>query len=159
MITKDIRSVKWDDDIEKFGVIIKDAQFEIRPGVYGICYDGDKTLIVESTLGKFILGGGIEENETDEECLVREFREEIGYDVSVVRWLEDIVEYVEVKEWEKNYMKPMRFYQVQLGDKVCEPIETDHFMKWVDADEIKDMMYLKGQGYILEKYKDIDKEH
>lgn len=158
MNMKDIRNVNWNDDIEKFGNIIEDARFEFRPGVYGICFSGHNALIVEKTLGNFIVGGGIENDESDEECLIREFKEEIGYDVSIIKWLEDIVEYVEVREWDKNYMKPMRFYLVELGEKVSEPIEDDHIMKWADVDTIVDNMYLKGQGHILKKYRVMEEE-
>lgn len=158
MNMKDIRNVNWDDNIKKFGEIVHDREFEFRPGVYGICYKEDKVLIVESTLGRFILGGGVEDDESDEECLKREFCEEIGHGVNIVKWLEDIIEFVEVKEWGKNYMKSMRFYLIELGESTCLPTEEDHIMKWLDIDDAVSSMYLKGQSYILNKYRDIKGE-
>lgn len=158
MNIKDIRNVNWDDDIKKFGEIVSNREFEFRPGVYGICYREDKVLVVESPLGRFILGGGIEADESDEECLKRESREEIGHDIKIIRWLEDIIEFVEVKEWDKNYLKSMRFYLIELGENSFNQTEDDHVMNWLDIDDAVGSMYLKGQSYILDKYRSIKGE-
>jgi len=100
---KDIRDINWNDNIKKFGNSSDDKKAVIRPGVYGVCVKNDKLLIVKSRLGGFIVGGGIEASESDEECLKRETIEEIGYDIDVREWLEDVIEYIYVPERDKSY--------------------------------------------------------
>ena len=67
------------EDIRTFGV--KKAGIEYRPrfGAYGIAVQSDQVLIESARRGLFLPGGGIEEGETVEEALYREFLEETGY--------------------------------------------------------------------------------
>ncbi|MGB3368918.1 MAG: NUDIX domain-containing protein, partial [Acidaminobacteraceae bacterium] len=102
---KDIRDINWNDDVNKFGNPSDDETDVMRPGVYGVCVKNDKILIVKSRLGGFIIGGGIEESESDIECLKRETLEEIGYNIDVKEWLEDVIEYVYVPERDMSYVK------------------------------------------------------
>lgn len=150
----DIKQVDWDNDIKKFGNPGGDKRANIRPGIYGVCIKDNKALIVKSNLGGFIVGGGVEKGESDKECLMREAIEEIGYDIKVKEWLEDIIEYVYVPERDTSYVKTMRFYSIDLLDYVNEDTEENHFIMWIDKDDIESMMYLEGQKYILRKYFD-----
>lgn len=151
---KNIRDINWNDDINKFGNPSDDTKAVIRPGVYGVCVKNKKLLIVKSRLGGFIVGGGIEASESDQECLKRETLEEIGYDIDVKEWLEDVIEYIYVPERDKSYVKTMRFYKIDLLDYTTEAIEKDHFVAWIEKSEIDNSMYLDGQAYILDKYFD-----
>lgn len=54
-----------------------------RNGAYLIPIRDDKIGVAETAKGFFFLGGGIEENETDAECIMRECFEEIGCTVVV----------------------------------------------------------------------------
>lgn len=149
---KDIREIDWNDNINKFGNPSDDKKAVVRPGIYGVCVKDGKLLIVKSRLGGFIVGGGIESSESDEECLKRETLEEIGYDIEVKDWLEDIIEYIYVPERDKSYVKTMRFYKINLLEYITEATEKDHFIEWIDKSEIESSMYLNGQAYILDKY-------
>jgi 8-oxo-dGTP diphosphatase len=62
-----------------------------RIGVYGICRDGDRVLLVRRTAGALgggdweIPGGGINHGEDPRAGLVREFREETGLEITIDR--------------------------------------------------------------------------
>jgi len=56
----------------------KNKQYTKRPGAYGIIENDDGLIaVIKTKTGYFLPGGGIEENESPEECLARECLEEI----------------------------------------------------------------------------------
>lgn len=54
-----------------------------RLGAYLIPIKDNKVGVVKTHKGYFLLGGGMEDNETDEQCIKRECMEEIGCNVDV----------------------------------------------------------------------------
>lgn len=54
-----------------------------RKGAYLIPINGEEVGIVETSKGFFFLGGGINERETEKECIIRECMEETGYKVKI----------------------------------------------------------------------------
>ena len=66
-----------------FGERIKGAEYLDRKGAYLIPVENGKLAVVNTKKGYFLLGGGIDENETDEECILRECIEEIGYEAEI----------------------------------------------------------------------------
>ncbi|WP_114778987.1 NUDIX domain-containing protein [Botryobacter ruber] len=66
---------------------------KVRVRVCGICIQHEKLLLVrhQATIGNSAFwsppGGGLTYDETIQECLVREFKEETGLDVQVTRFL------------------------------------------------------------------------
>ncbi len=68
--------------------MIQKFPFNVR--VYGICFNQDGELLVTDELIKGMQitklpGGGLEYGEGPAECIVREFKEETGNDVKVIR--------------------------------------------------------------------------
>ncbi|MGY3838787.1 NUDIX domain-containing protein [Bacillus atrophaeus] len=71
-----------------FGLKKEEAVYEPRTGVYAVIFHPslDQVGLIRTDCGKlFLPGGGIEGQETHEQCLVREAREEMGSAISVVR--------------------------------------------------------------------------
>jgi len=65
---------------------------KVRVRACGLCWEGDRLLLVNHrglSAGDFWAppGGGIDFGETVEECLIREFQEETGLEVSVGKFL------------------------------------------------------------------------
>lgn len=123
-----------------------------RKGAYGIMCKDNLVALVMTPLGYFLLGGGHEVGESDEECLSREVREEIGYSVTIGDFFEEVQEFVHVEEWQKTYCKDMRIYSITLESIVKGKIEDDHELVWKPLGFAVSNMYLKGQAYVLEKY-------
>lgn len=72
------------DELPK-GEKLKKTRFIRRTAVRGVIYDKDRLLMVKTKLGDYRFpGGGVQENETHEQALLREIAEETGYvDVTV----------------------------------------------------------------------------
>lgn len=71
------------ETIHQYGRIYSDEPSRVRIASRGFLVDGNKILLShELNTGVYLIpGGGNENGETNEECCVRELREETGYDV------------------------------------------------------------------------------
>ncbi len=80
-----------------------------RVAVRGIIFIDGKLLMIENNFGEAKLpGGGIESGEDDSEALVREVKEETGYDVLV----ESIVPFGEIEEKRLSVNEPKIWHQI-----------------------------------------------
>ena len=104
--------------------------------VAGILRDKEKVLIAQRGKGKHqeykweFPGGKIEENESDEDALKREFQEELDIDINVDNFLCEVVykyPQMEVK---------IRSYFISTNDKDIKNLEHES-MQWVSIQELK----------------------
>ena len=80
-----------------------------RVAVRGIIFIDGKLLMTEDKYGEVKLpGGGIDQGEDDVQALVREVKEETGYDVKV----ETIVPFGEIEEKRLSVHEPMIWHQI-----------------------------------------------
>ena len=83
---------------------LPDLEEIYRVAVRGIIFIDGKLLMIEDNLGEIKLpGGGIDSGENDYEALMREVKEETGYDVI----LETIVPFGEIEEKRLSTREPM----------------------------------------------------
>ncbi len=61
-----------------FGEVEKDIQYKHRPGAYGILIENGLVALVETPEGYHLPGGGMNAEESLEDCLRRELLEECG---------------------------------------------------------------------------------
>lgn len=92
-----------------------------RVSVYGICIIDEKLLLVHHNTEKFYdaPGGGVDLDETLEQALQREGREEAGWDLQVNQFI-----YVQ-SDWfyhqdEKKFYKTLQLYYTVKGSKLAE---------------------------------------
>ena len=80
---------------------------ETRTACRGIVIDGEHMLLSYETKTNqwMIPGGGVEDNESDEECCIREIAEETGIEVEPLRFLLEIDEYYENWKWVNKYFR------------------------------------------------------
>lgn len=69
----------WNDDLHKVSV----DEMSFRPSVYGVIIKDDKILLSPQRDGYDFPGGGMELQETIEDCLLREVKEETGLTVNM----------------------------------------------------------------------------
>lgn len=122
-------------DIITFGEKEDGKEYILRPAVYCIMFDSqkDKIAIIQTSDGKYFLpGGGIEKNETHEECLKRESLEEMGMDIEVGQFVGCARRYFYSTNEYKYYLSEGYFYLCATGRQISEPTEEDNFLKWIE---------------------------
>lgn len=121
-----------------------------RKGVYLISLKEDKFAVIRTPKGYFLLGGGIDEDEQDDECIKRECIEEIGYSIVINQFIGSAETYCEHPEI--GYFHPIQnYYFGELIEAIKEPIETDHVLEWVPYEKIKNNMFLKMQSWAIDE--------
>lgn len=116
----------------------------IRVRVCGICVEDDKVLMIghKAIVGEGIFwcppGGGIDENETLEEGIIREFREETGLNVEVEKFLF-------INEFIKNPLHGVEAFflvkilsgELSVGYDPEMPLQIIDNIAWMSLHEIK----------------------
>lgn len=132
-----------------FGV--KDyAEYIDREGAYLIPVCNNKIGVIKTNKGYFFLGGGLDKNESHEDCVKRECIEEIGYTAVIKEKICSAEAYTTHPEL--GYFHPIQSYYVgELKERVSEPTETDHILMWFKYEDIKGKMFAEMQNWALEQ--------
>nr|WP_286182570.1 NUDIX domain-containing protein [Bacillus sp. ISL-55] len=128
--------------------------YTLRPGVYGIIFNEQKNLIalIETDDGKYFLpGGGLEENESHEECLVREGIEEMGNLLEIGEWIGKAQRYFYSKKDSEYYLGEGHFYFAEIAGEAGEPVEDDHQLRWVETGAAVNILFHEHQTWALQK--------
>lgn len=123
-----------------FGTRVAGAVYVVRPGAYAIMRDeAGLVAVVDTPLGRFLPGGGIDEGESVEEAVVREVREECGLDVRargiVTRAVELLYAAGEATYFEKRCVFVAIDRSIGQEAGVAGSGEADHELRWVKLDE------------------------
>ncbi|CRK85172.1 NUDIX hydrolase [Neobacillus massiliamazoniensis] len=136
-----------------FGEKIDGLNYELRKGVYAVIINStkDKIAVVRTTNGQyFLLGGGIENNESHTECLTREALEESGYEVSTGTYIGNSMRYF-ISSNREPMISDGYFYLAQLRNKLQEPIDDDHFLEWINVNEVEELLFHDHQVWAVKK--------
>ncbi len=138
--------------MEIFGEILEGIYYEERRGVYGIATNEfNQVAVIQMPHGDFIPGGGIEGNESEEECLRRELIEETGYDIKIKEHICMGIDYGYGPKSQK-YLKLMgSFYLIEFKDDTGLKSELDHVLVWKAKEELKKSMRLEYQYWAVEE--------
>lgn len=116
------KNVVYKGDNNDTRKIIRRKGLWYRVGVYAILVGKDgRAAIVKTKKGYFLLGGGLDDNETREECIKRECLEEVGMSVVVKNFICKGGKY----SWVDGigYMYGISyFYFVKSIDRISKPI-------------------------------------
>ena len=112
---------------------------------------GDYRFMVKNGNDNFYLGGGIEKNETELEALKRELIEESGYTITNIQEFDSVGSFIFAEE--HGYLEVIaNVYIAEFDEKVTEPIEKDHVVLWVNAEDYVGKMCREWQEYILKEF-------
>lgn len=138
--------------IEKtFGERMENQDYYDREGAYFICVRDEKVAVVKLPKGYFLLGGGIESEESKEACIHREVLEEVGCVVEIDQYITSAEVYGVHRTF--GYFHPIQHYYCgRLGNKVQEPIEVDHQLEWIPIEQVDELMYLEVQAWAIQRY-------
>ena len=125
------------------------AVYTDREGVYLIPFHNNKIGVIKTNKGYFFLGGGLAENESRENCIIRECIEETGYTVKIKEFICSAETYCTHPQF--GFFHPIQYYYIgELQEKVSEPIEADHELIWFTFEELKGKMFTEMQNWALE---------
>ncbi len=103
-----------------------------------------------SDLYSFV-GGGIENDETKEECLKREFIEESGYELlSAEPFVTIDCFWLAAGKWPLETLA--NFYIVKVGNKLCEPTEEGHVVEEIKLEKVNEILPLPYHKKALELF-------
>lgn len=139
-------------DIITFGEKDEGKEYIYRPAAYCLIFNRhkDKIALIQTSDGKYFLpGGGLEKNETHEECLKREALEEMGMDIDVGDFVGCARRYFYSPNQYKFYLSEGYFYLCNMGMHKSKPLEEDHFLKWVEPSKAVNDLFHEHQSWAV----------
>lgn len=102
------------------------SEVQWRVSIYGICIQDDKLLLIKNRDEKYydIPGGGIELDESLEQALARESKEEAGWELLPVRPVLTLTDYF-YHFVEKKFYKSLQMFWLAQGKKIIEKPTDD----------------------------------
>lgn len=143
------------------GKKLEGKEYKERKTAYVLIRDtnGNIAIILERGNMYNMIGGKIEDDESANETLIREAKEEIGCELKNIKYLESLGCYQYLDFLDKYELALMDFYSADIGEKICEPIEKDIELVWIRPENAVNKMYFEYHRYFLEKYLENDKEN
>ncbi|MEG0774081.1 NUDIX domain-containing protein [Clostridium sp.] len=124
-----------------------------RIGAYALIVNSDNEIaLVRRDNNYFLPGGGVEKDETFEECLKRECSEELGYNLEIVEYVGKLSNYTKSIRHNKYFKLVGHFYIGKLLDINYLKIEEDHELIWVPIKDSAEKMQEEFQAYAIKEY-------
>lgn len=134
-----------------FGSPVEGVSYPDRVGAYLVLIRDNCVGAVRS-LGSYSLpGGGVEGDESHEECILREALEEIGYDVRVDELIVSADAYVVHPELGAYH--PIQFYYSgELLDPLFEDSLDGTRLEWIPLDRMDELLRLPMQCFAVRRH-------
>lgn len=139
-------------DIITFGEKKEDITYIRRPAVYCLMFDSHKEnlAIIQTIDGKYFLpGGGIENNETHEECLKRKALEEMGMAIEMGNYVGCARRYFYSTNENRYYLSEGYFYLCDIGMQINKATEEEHFLKWIEPIDAIGKLFHEHQSWAV----------
>lgn len=126
-----------------FGRMKEGFNYQIRQCVYAVIFNPEKkkVLTVYNSNGAYFLpGGAVEKNEDFHSCLVRELLEETGYAIIIGDCIGHAQQYF-FSSKKEPFLGDGYFYIADIQHKRQAPIDEDHFLSWLDINQIDNVLF------------------
>lgn len=141
------------NDMKVFGKRNKNETYVDRIGAYIIAEKDGYFAAVETPRGFFLIGGGIENNESHIDCIKRECLEETGRNVQIDGYLCS-AEIFTVHDRLGPFHPVQYYYYGKLSDVAAVPIENDHNLRWLSYPDYCGKLFVQAQCWAVQKYFD-----
>ncbi|WP_248929181.1 bifunctional GNAT family N-acetyltransferase/NUDIX hydrolase [Paenibacillus hamazuiensis] len=134
-----------------FGQKSDGLDYARRKGCYAVIFDEDKQQVaaVLTAAGHYFLpGGGLEDGETDHECLRREVLEETGYAIHIGSLIGEAERYF-LSSRNEPLIGDGKFYTAQFAEKVQDPAEDDHSLQWIRVEEADNLLFHEHHSWAV----------
>jgi 8-oxo-dGTP diphosphatase len=133
----------------EFGERLSGVSYRARPGAYAVIARADgQVAVVRTPAGLFLPGGGIEPSETVPAALLREVREECGWEISVRERIGEAIQYVHAPG-EGNFAKHCVFYRCMIVGESSARLEGDHQPAWISPAEAQAQLTHGSQSWAI----------
>lgn len=133
-----------------FGKPEPDVEYHRRPGVYAVVFDGQgRFAAVRGRRSDYFLpGGGAEPDESLEETLVREVREECACEVIIDRFLGSAVQFF-IAASGKHYELCGSYFEARFGAPLT--VESEHDLCWFEVAEARSVLLHEAHAWAVEQ--------
>lgn len=135
----------------EFGEKISGKKYVKRPGAYAVILHDGLYAVVKNPKSYFLLGGGIEGDETPEEALHREVAEEIGMHIRIDKKIGTAMQHIYVEEADVYVSKEGHFYKATLLDQASENSEVNHELMWFNKEDALEKIFHQSHRWAIEQ--------
>ncbi len=135
-----------------FGEPVEGAEYYHRVGAYLVVVHDERLAAIKLAKGYFLPGGGVEVDETHEECILREALEEIGYEVRV----DELI--ASADAWDTHpkvgAFHPIQYYYSgELLDPLLEDGGTDGTrLEWIPIGKLDELLFVPMQRWAVRQH-------
>lgn len=136
-----------------FGSKKRTVHYVLRPSCYAIIFHSSSSKIAVIKKGDryFLPGGGMESNETKEECLHRELLEELGWAIEIDQYIGNAARYFYAEKEDTHYLNDAFFYIANMVHQQTETCEEDHVLRWISPLHTVELLIHDHQKWAVEQ--------
>jgi 8-oxo-dGTP diphosphatase len=138
-------------DIPVFGVQLAGCTYVHRPSAYALIRNSSgEWAVVRTPNGCYLPGGGMEADESPQQTVEREAREECGFVLETRAPIASALQYVYSVQEKEYFAKECHFLEAVIVGTV-QPEEDDHELLWLSLDQAVASLLHESHRWILER--------